>query len=78
MSKKLPVEGSPGLYRDTSSNAIIDCSDVNFDRYLQLKDQKLHEINEINKIKNQVDQIENIKSEMAEMKDMMKIILSKL
>jgi hypothetical protein len=78
MDNLLPVEGNPGLYRDTHSRAIIDCSDVNFNSYLELKKRKIIEVDEMNKLKNEVNQIEDIKNEMTELKDMMKLILSKL
>ena len=78
MDELLPVEGNPGLYRDIHSRAIIDCSDTNFNNYLQLKERKIIEINEMNVIKNEVNQIEDIRNEVTELKDMMKLILSKL
>jgi hypothetical protein len=78
MDELLPVEGNPGLYRDTRSRAIIDCSDTNFNNYLQLKKRKIIEVNEMNVIKNEINQIEDIRNEVAELKDMMKLILSKL
>jgi esterase/lipase len=78
MDNLLPVEGNPGLYRDIHSRAIIDCSDTNYDNYLQLKKRKILEVNEMNKLKDEVNQIETIKNEVAELKDMMKLILSKL
>ena len=78
MDNLLPVEGNPGLYRDTHSRAIIDCSDVNFNNYLQLKKRKIIEVSEMNKLKDEVNQIEDIKNEVTELKDMMKQILSKL
>ena len=78
MDELLPVEGNPGLYRDTRSRAIIDCSDINFNNYLQLKKRKIIEISEMNVIKNEVNQIEDIRNEVTELKDMMKLILSKL
>lgn len=78
MDNLLSVEGNPGLYRDTRSRAIIDCSDVNFNNYLQLKNRKVIEVNEMNELKSQVDQIEDIKNDVTELKDMMKLILSKL
>lgn len=78
MFDKIPVEGNPGLYRDKFSGAILNCSDMDFSRYLQLKEQKLVETNEMKKIKNQVSEIDDIKEEIAELKEMMKLILSKL
>lgn len=78
MDNLLPVDGNPGLYRDIYSRAIIDCSDTNFNNYLQLKKRKILEVNEMNKLKDEVNQIEDIKNEVTELKDMMKLILSKL
>ena len=78
MFDKIPVEGNPGLYRDKFSGAIVNCSDLDFSRYLQLKEQKIIEVNEMKKMKNQVSEIGNIKEEITELKDMMKLILSKL
>ena len=78
MDNLLPVDGNPGLYRDTYSRAIIDCSDTNFNSYLQLKKRKILEVNEMNKLKGEVNQIEDIKNEVAELKGMMELILSKL
>ena len=65
---KIPVEGNPGLYRDSETGAIVNDSDVEYNNYLKTKELKLKEKREI----------ENIKNEMNEMKDMMKLILSKL
>jgi acyl-CoA hydrolase len=65
---KVPVEGNPGYYRDTESGAIINCSDSEFQAYLNQKQKKLSEISEFN----------NLKSEVSELKEMMKIIISKL
>lgn len=78
MDNLLPVDGNPGLYRDAYSRAIIDCSDTNFNNYLQLKKRKILEVDEMNKLKDEVNQIEDIKNEVTELKDMMKLILSKL
>jgi hypothetical protein len=78
MDNLLPVDGNPGLYRDAYSRAIIDCSDTNFNNYLQLKKRKILEVAEMNKLKDEVNQIVDIKNEVTELKDMMKLILSKL
>lgn len=65
---KIPVEGNPGLYRDSETGAILNCSDIEYNNYMKTKEVKLKEKQEI----------QNIKSEVSEIKDMMKIILSKL
>ena len=72
MFDKIPVEGNPGLYRDKFSRAIVNCSDMDFTRYLQLKEQKIVEVNEMKKMKNQVSEIGDIKEEITELKEMMK------
>ena len=71
----IPVEGNTGLYRDSSSGAILNCSDSDFNSYLELKQKRIREIQELESVKNKIDEI---KSELNDMKDMMKLILSKL
>lgn len=65
---RIPVEGNPGLFRDSESGAIINCSDSEFDSYLEAKKRKMSEKKEFDDLKNEV----------SELKDMMKLILSKL
>lgn len=65
---KIPVEGHPGLYRDSETGAILNTSDIEFNSYQKTKEFKLKEKQEI----------ENLKSDVNEIKDMMKLILSKL
>lgn len=75
---KVQVEGNPHLYRDVESGAILNCSDIEFNSYLQSKNNKLQEKKEIENLKLQVSEIENLKNDVDEIKDMMKLILSKL
>lgn len=75
---KVQVEGNPNLYRDLETGAIINCSDIEFNSYLQSKKRKIQEIEEISTLKTQVSEIDNLKNEINEIKDMMKLILSKL
>lgn len=75
---KVQVEGNPHLYRDVESGAILNCSDIEFNSYLQSKNSKLQEKKEIENLKLQVSEIENLKNDVDEIKDMMKLILSKL
>jgi len=65
---RIPVEGNPGLFRDSESGAIINCSDSEFDSYLEAKKKKMSEKKEF----------EDLKNEVGELKDMMRIIISKL
>lgn len=75
---KIPVEGNPNLYRDINSGAIVNGSDSEFQKYLELKEIKLKEISEMNELKSQISEIDQLKNDVNEIKDMMKIILSKL
>jgi len=65
---KIKVENTTSLYRDSTSNAIINCSDAEYDAYLKRKNKKLMEIEEMKKLQDDVD----------ELKDMMRLILEKL
>ena len=65
---KIPVEGQPGLFRDSETVAIINDSNMEFDSYQRTKELKLKEKREF----------DNLKNEVTEIKDMMKLILSKL
>jgi hypothetical protein len=78
MFEKVPVEGTLGLYRDMSSGAVLNCSDMEFSQYLNTKQQKLNELEEMKKIKAQVNDIDNIKEELSELKEMVKLIINKL
>jgi len=75
---KLQVEGNPNLYRDMNSGAIVNGSNNEFQKYLELKEMKLKEISELNELKSQVSEIDQLKGDINEMKDLMKMILQKL
>lgn len=74
----IQVEGNRGLFRDGQSGAILNCSDSDYLKYLELKNSKIKEIDKLNKINSKVDEIEQLKSDVNEIKDMMKFIISKL
>ena len=74
----IPVEGNIGLFRDENSGAILNCSNSDYEKYLELKNQKIKEIDSLDQLKNKVDEIDQLKSDVSEMKDMMKLILFKL
>ena len=61
---KIKVENSTSLYRDSESGAIINCSNSEYENYMELKNKKLREQQEI----------ENIKNDVSELKSMMKLI----
>jgi hypothetical protein len=74
----IPVEGNKGLFRDKESSAILNCSDFDYQRYLELKSQKIQEVDKMNDMIEKIGEIDQLKSDMDEMKGMMKLILSKL
>lgn len=60
----IPVEGRPGLYRDSSSNAIINTSKPTISpRQIALK-------------RNQ--ELEDLKTEVSELKDLVKTLIERL
>jgi len=85
----IPVEGNKGLFRDGNSKAILNCSESDYERYLQLKSTKIKEVarlDEMTEKLNQIDQskneekqeIEKIKNELSELKILMKELVSQL
>lgn len=74
----IPVEGNIGLFRDANSSAILNCSDSDYQKYLELKSEKIKEMNRLNELDDKIAELDQLKSDMGEMKDMMKLILSKL
>jgi len=68
MDMKIKVENSTSLYRDSDSGAIINCSNSEYENYMELKNKKLRE----------QEEMENIKNDVSELKSMMKLILEKL
>ena len=76
--KKIPVEGQPGLYRDENSGAILNCSDSQYKKYLELKNIKRKQMSEINDLKSKVYQIEEVKKDVEELKSMISILINKM
>ena len=71
-----PVEGNKNLYRDNKSNAVINTSDTDYNKYLELKESKLKEIERINKMDEKVNEIDEIKNELGELKSLIKDLVS--
>jgi hypothetical protein len=74
----IPVESNKGLFRDENSSAILNCSDSDYQKYLELKNMKIREVGQINEMTEKINEIDELKSDVNEIKDMMKLILSKL
>ena len=63
----IPVKDHNFLFRDEKSNAIINCSSLDYQKYLKAKEDKMKEIekskrieDDVIKIKNDIDEIKNI------------------
>lgn len=62
---KIPVEGQPGLYRDSETGAIINTSDLEFSSYEQSKKIKLKEREEILEMKKDLDELKKLLKDVA-------------
>ena len=74
----IPVEGNKGLFRDKNSSAILNCSDSDYQKYLEVRNTKMKEVTQMNEMTEKINEIDQLKSDVNEIKDMMKLILSKL
>ncbi len=71
----IPVENNKFLFRDENTNAIINCSDFEYQKYLKAKEDKIKEIEKSKQIE---EDVKNIKNDIDEIKDLLtKLILSK-
>ena len=73
MKNYIPVEGKRNLYRDSSSNSIVNTDSSEYNAYMQMKNQKLKEQNEINSLK---EEFNNMKNDLNEIKTLLKTILN--
>lgn len=71
---KQPVKDVPGLFR-TDNGAIVNCSDSEYNNYMEAKKFKLKELQEKETEKVEIEQL---KSEVEDLKDMIKLVLNKL
>ena len=46
----IPVKDHRGLYRDESTNAILNCNNNEYEQYLKLKNQSTTQQKEINEL----------------------------
>ena len=64
----IPIENNRSLFRDESTNAIINCSDFEYENYLREKQKKLEEIEKSKKIETD---LENVKKDIDEIKSLL-------
>lgn len=56
----IPVEGHKGLYRDETTNAIVNCNDYQYQEYIKLKNESLSEKEEIENLKNELSEVKKL------------------
>lgn len=62
----IPVEGSPNLYRDEKTGAIINCDEIAYTQY----------VNSLHSRQNQKREIEILKNEVSEIKSLLKELIN--
>ncbi len=63
----IPVEGYPGLFRDTTTNAII-----NMNKQMTTQGMSAHQL-----AKQRVQDVEDLKQDVAELKDLVKQLIDR-
>lgn len=53
----IPVENHPNLFRDPKTGAIVNCDQIAYQNYLQMKNAKLEEKEDIDKIKEDISEL---------------------
>lgn len=68
MKEYIRVDGHQNLYRDSSSEAIVNVDQQEYSQYMQIKEKRRRER----------DEIENLKNDVSEIKQMLKILVEKI
>ena len=69
----IPVENHPGLFRDSITNAIVNKSKTDFERYSNTRNKMLSKEERINHLEQKVD---NLSSDIGDIKSMLQSFLS--
>lgn len=56
----IKVEGHKNLYRDEKTGAIINCSSVDYQNYISLREQKYNEKNELNELRKELNDLKKL------------------
>jgi hypothetical protein len=56
----IPVKGYIGLYRDETSNAIINSNDKEYNEYIQSRNRLIENQNKIQKIEQDISEIKSL------------------
>jgi hypothetical protein len=65
----IPVRGHSELYRDENSNAILNCSDIEYNEYLKVKNIIINQKTEIDTIKNDIEEIKLLLQSLINIKN---------
>lgn len=71
----IKVKDNNALLRDQKSNAIVNDSKYEYEKYMRLKKQKEEEVNRVDKMETEID---DIKNDVNEIKNLLKSFLEKL
>ena len=69
----IPVENHPGLFRDSATNAIVNRSKSDYERYTKTRNKMLSKEERINNLEQKVD---NLSSDIGDIKSMLQSFLS--
>mgnify|MGYP003126626683 FL=1 len=69
----IPVENHSGLFRDSTTNAIVNKSKSDFDNYNKTRNRMLSKEQRINHLEQKVD---NLSSDIGDIKSMLQSFLS--
>jgi len=70
----LPVEGQPGLYRDTKSNAIVNSNTMEYENYVKQRNARQTKNVKIEQLESEMHQI---KDDLFEIKTLLKSFIEK-
>jgi len=70
----LPVEGQPGLYRDTKSNAIVNNNIMEYENYVKQRNSRQTKNAKIEQLEIEMNQI---KDDLFEIKSLLKSFIEK-
>ena len=70
----IPVENHPGLFRDSVTNAIVNRSKSDYERYTKTRSKMLSKEERINHLEQKVD---NLSDDIGDIKSMLQSFLNK-
>jgi hypothetical protein len=69
----IPVKNNKSLFRDENTNAILNCSNYEYENYLKIKNEKIKELEKTKKLESDV---QNIKKDIDEIKNLLIDLIS--